>query len=192
MKKYRQFFGGRCNQKKDLHFIQDQPKVKSLIHSINRWMLKMKLRCLRPAITVIMAIGILSILSACGTITDTSDKITGEKYTDDENQSDAIIVEIIVESDGDSVVDLEVEINARKNPESVNFDSIEVPYRVEFTVPKDVPIPLTSTRVEASMADDGSEVSCTILYDGKEVATHRSQGDSGRAICEKTFWLGPG
>lgn len=188
MKKCRQNFGGRCNQKKNLHFIQDQPKVKSPIHSTNRWMLKMKLRCLRPAIAVIMATGILSVLSACGTIMDTSDRIAGEKDTDDENQSDAIIVE----SDGDSVVNLEVEINARKNPESVYFDSIEVPYREEFTVPKDVPIPLTSTRVEASVADDGSEVSCTILYNGEEVATHRSQGNGGRAICEKSFRLGPG
>ena len=192
MKKCRQFFGGRCDQKKDLHFIQDQRKVKSPIHSTNRWMLRMKLRCLRPTIAVIMAIGILSILSACGTIMDTSDRITSEKDTDDENQSDAIIVEVIVESDGDSVVDLEVEINARKNPESVYFDSMEVPYREEFTIPKDVPIPLTSTRVEASVADDGSEVSCTILYNGEEVATHRSQGNGGRAICEKSFRLGPG
>lgn len=185
MKKCRQVFFGRCNQKKDLHFIQDQPKVKSPIHSTNR-------RCLRPAIAVIMVLGILSILSACGTIMDPSNRITGEKDTDDENQSDAIIVEVIVESDGDSVVDLEVEVNARKNPESVYFDSVEVPYRVEFSVSKDAFIPLTSTRVVASVADNAKEVSCTILYDGEEVATHRSQGNSGRAICEKSFRLGPG
>ncbi|RXZ78677.1 hypothetical protein EBB07_25940 [Paenibacillaceae bacterium] len=89
-------------------------------------------------------------------------------------------------------IDLEVEINARKNPESVYFDSIEVPYREEFAVQKDAFIPLTSTHVKAGIDDDASWISCTILYDGEVVATHRSRGDGAKAVCEKTFRLGPG
>lgn len=141
----------------------------------------------------------LIMLSACGVIKDTYEGMTGKEKTgenaeeqSEEKQTNEIIVEVIVESDADTVNDLEVEVNARKNPESVYFDSVEVPYRVEFSVSKDASIPLTSTRVVASVADNAKEVSCTILYDGEEVATHRSQGNSGRAICEKSFRLGPG
>lgn len=141
----------------------------------------------------------LIMLSACGVIKDTYEGMTGKEETgenaeeqSEEKQSNEIVVEVIVESDGDTVNDLEVEVNARKNPESVYFDSVEVPYREEFFVSKDAFIPLTSTRVVASVADKANEVSCTILYDGEEVATHQSQGNSGKAICEKKFQLGPG
>ncbi len=141
----------------------------------------------------------LIMLSACGVIKDTYEGMTGKEKTNEnaeeqseEKQSNEMIVEVIVESDGDTVNDLEVEVNTRKNPESVYFDSVEVPYREEFSVSKDVFIPLTSTRVVASVADHANEVSCTILYDGEEVATHRSQGNSGKTICEKKFRLGPG
>src|SRR5690625_1768915 len=141
----------------------------------------------------------LIMLSACGVLKDTYEGMTGKENSSEnaqeqseEKQSNEIIVEVIVESDGDTVNDLEVEINARKNPESVSFDSVEVPYNEEFSVSTDAFIPLTSTRVEASVADNANEVSCTILYDGEEVATHQSQGNNGKAICEKKFQLGPG
>lgn len=136
----------------------------------------------------------LIMLSSCGVIKDTYEGMTDKEKTGDqiEEQSNEMIVEIIVESDSEIVNDLEVEINARKNPESIYFDSVEVPYREVFSVSKDVFIPLTSTRVEASVADHANEVSCTILYDGEEVATHQSQGNNGKAVCEKKFQLGPG
>lgn len=141
----------------------------------------------------------LIMLSACGVIKDTYEGMTGKEETgenaevqSEEKQTNEIIVEVIVESDGDTVNDLEIEVNARKNPESVYFDSVEVPYKEEFSVSKDAFIPLTSTRVVASVSDNANEVSCTILYDGEEVATHQSQGNSGKAICEKKFRLGPG
>lgn len=151
------------------------------------WFLRKNIRHL------VLLVGVLIMLSACGTVKDTIDGMTGEESKKEvDKDSDAIIVEVVVESDGDSVVGLEVEINARKNPESVYFDSIEVPYREKFAVSKDVPIPLTSTLVKAGVADDASWVSCTILYDGEVVATHESRGDGGKAVCEKSFRLGPG
>lgn len=148
---------------------------------------------------MIFFIATLIMLSACGVIKDTYEGMTVKEKTNEnaeeqseEKQSNEIIVEVIVESDGDTVNDLEIEVNARKNPESVYFDSVEVPYREEFSVSKDDFIPLTSTRVVASVADNANEVSCIILYDGKEVATDQSQGNNGKAICEKKFRLGPG
>ncbi len=112
----------------------------------------------------------LIILSACGVIEDTYERMTDKDKTgenaeeqSEEKQTNEIIGDIIVESGGDTVNDLEVEVNARQNPESVYFDSVEVPYRKEFSVSKDAFIPLTSTRVVASVADHASEVSCTIL-----------------------------
>lgn len=136
----------------------------------------------------------LIMLSGCGVIKSTYEGVseglfrnekTGENAEEQsEEETNEITVEIIIESDGDSVNNLEVEINSRKNPQSVYFDSIEVPYREEFTVSSDMMFPLTSTRARASVGD-GSEVSCTILYNGEEVATHQSKGDAGRAYCEK-------
>jgi|SRR5690625_2876435 len=157
------------------------------------------MRLSRLSYLVIFFAVALIMLSACGVIKDTYEGMTGEEKTGEnaeeepeEKQSNEIIVEVIVESDGETVSDLEVEVNARKNPESVYFDSVEVPYKEEFSVSKDAFIPLTSTRVVASVADNANEVSCTILYDGEEVVTHQSQGNNGKAICEKKFRLGPG
>ncbi|WP_289135994.1 hypothetical protein [uncultured Brevibacillus sp.] len=142
---------------------------------------------------LVLLVGVLILLSACGIVKDTIDGMTGKELNVEvDKDSNSIIVEVVVESDGDSVVNLGVDINARKNPESVHFDSIEVPYREEFVVPKDVPIPLTPTLVKAEVADGASWVSCTILYDGEVVATHMSRRDGGKAVCEKSFQLGPG
>ena len=142
---------------------------------------------------LVLLVGVLIVLSACGVVKNTIDGMTDKELKEEKDKdSGAILVEVVVESDGDSAVDLEVEINARKNHQSVYLDSIEIPYREEFAVPKDVPIPLTSTRVKAGLADDASWVSCTFLYDGEVVAAHRSQGEGTEAVCEKTFRLGPG
>lgn len=151
----------------------------------------MKSKLFRTAMSIITVISVFCILSACGTIVETFDGMTGKKDMDN-NDENAIMVEVIVESDSNSIVDLEIELNARENPEMFSFDSVEAPYRDEFSVSKDVPIPITSTRVVAKKADDASWVSCTILYDGKEVSTHRAQKDGEKAVCEKTFRLGPG
>ncbi|CAM4162889.1 hypothetical protein [Saccharibacillus endophyticus] len=108
------------------------------------------------------------------------------------NSDDFITVEVIVESDRDSASGFKTEINARKNPQSASYDTIELPYRETFEVSKDAFIPLPSVRLQADAADDAEWISCTILYDGEEVATHLSRGDGAQAVCEKKFRLGPG
>lgn len=127
-------------------------------------------------------------LSACGIVKDTFAPKTETPSTKTEK---AIEVEVVVESDGHLVNDLKVNVNARKNPQSVSFDTIEVPYKEKFAVTLDVIFPIKSTKVEASVAKGAKEVSCKIFYDGKEVATHISKGDQAKAVCEKKLRIGP-
>ncbi|MEK4851718.1 hypothetical protein NST04_17865 [Paenibacillus sp. FSL H7-0756] len=142
--------------------------------------------------TTLLASALL-LLSACGITQESKDGMTAEPSpVQAEPDADAIRVEVLIESDSDSAVNLEVDIDARKHPESVYLDTIEVPYREEFTIPKDAFIPLTSTKVQADKDEAASWISCTILYDGEVVATHKSRGDKAKAVCEKNFRLGPG
>lgn len=139
------------------------------------------------------ALGMFILLSACGVIKDTYEGLTGQTEQEDkaENQSEDILVEVIVDSDSDSISDLAIELNTRKHPESIYYESVEAPYQEEFTVSTDVPFPLTSVRVEAEASDEASEITCLILYNGEEVASHHSHGDNSRAVCKKKLQLGP-
>ncbi|WP_427050617.1 hypothetical protein [Paenibacillus sp. TC-CSREp1] len=155
-------------------------RKKVRVYSNNAWFL-------------ILLTGLLTILSACCNIEDASDEMNREhSKSQAEQNSDVINVEVLVESDLDSVVDLKVEIDARKHPQSVYSESVEVPYRESFVVPKDTFIPLTSTHVEAGIQEGASWISCSILYDGELVVTHKSRGKGAKALCEKNFRLGPG
>ncbi|MBY0203176.1 hypothetical protein NKT34_11305 [Paenibacillus polysaccharolyticus] len=138
--------------------------------------------------------GLLIIFSACGMTEDVvNDELDREKSKQNTaHESDGIVVEVLVESDVNSASDLEVEINARKNPESVYWDTIEVPYKDRFVIPKDTFIPLLSTHVRAKADDSASWISCSIWYDGELVASHKSRGSDAKAVCEKKFQLGPG
>lgn len=146
-----------------------------------------------PILKLILLIGACLVLSACSILQDTIDGLRGADETKVQpEEADVIMVTLIVESDGDRAHDFEAVIQARKHPQSVYYDTITLPYKEEFTVPKDVFIPLSSTLVQAEKAADASWISCTILYDGEVVTTHRSSGDRAKAVCEKTFRLGPG
>ncbi|OWR30947.1 hypothetical protein CDO73_10205 [Saccharibacillus sp. O23] len=141
---------------------------------------------------------VLFLLSACGfsgvpqsASPDSADPAQPTTVADTA-ASDAIRVEVLVESDGDSAANFKAEIDARKNPQSASYDTIELPYRETFEVSKDAFIPLPSVRLQADAADDAEWISCKIFYDGEEVATHMSRGDGAQAICEKKFHLGPG
>ncbi|MBR3380544.1 MAG: hypothetical protein IKG72_10605 [Bacillus sp. (in: Bacteria)] len=139
--------------------------------------------------------GLLFILSACGMTAE--DTVNDELHREESKRnithaSDGLIVEVLVESDLESVADLEIEINARKNPESVYWDTMEVPYKERFVIPKETFIPLISTHVKARANDSASWVSCSIWYDGELVSSHKSRGSNAKAVCEKKFQLGPG
>ncbi|MFD1906190.1 hypothetical protein ACFSQ7_22595 [Paenibacillus rhizoplanae] len=81
--------------------------------------------------------GVVILLSACGTATDPIPEKKAEESTATvEPEADAILVEVLIESDSDAALNLEVEVNARDHPQSVYFDSIQLPYREEFAVPQ--------------------------------------------------------
>ncbi len=137
--------------------------------------------------------GLLMLFTACGMTGDTVNELDREDSSQNTaHSSDGIVVEVLVESDVNSVSDLGVEINGRKNPESVYWDKVEVPYKERFVIPKDTFIPLLSTHVRAEANDGASWVSCSIWYDGELVASHKSRGSGAKAVCEKKFQLGPG
>lgn len=137
--------------------------------------------------------GVLLLVTACGITPESKEGMNAEPSPiQAEPEAEAIRVEVLIESDSDSAVNYEVDIDARKHPQSVYLDTIELPYREEFTVPKDTFIPLNSTKVQAEKDEAATWISCTILYDGEVVATHKSRGDTAKAVCEKTFQLGPG
>ncbi|MEJ8306394.1 hypothetical protein [Saccharibacillus sacchari] len=146
---------------------------------------------------------ILLLLPACAAWESTSETETvsapAQQQETDQNRNDqhiaahdVIEVEVIVESDSDSASHFKAEINARKNPQSASYDTIDLPYRQTFEVSKNAFIPLPSVRLQADAAENADWISCTILYDGEEVATHLSRGNAAQAVCEKNFHLGPG
>lgn len=146
----------------------------------------------KTGITALLASALL-LVSACGITQEAKDGMNAEPSpAQAEPAADAIRVEVRIESDSGSAVNYAVDIDARKHPQSVYLDTIEVPYSEEFSVPMDTFIPLNSTKVQAEKDEAASWISCTILYDGEVVATHKSRGDKAKAVCDKTFQWGPG
>ncbi|BAD62752.1 hypothetical protein ABC0209 [Shouchella clausii KSM-K16] len=103
------------------------------------------------------------------------------------NENEELIIEVIIESNASYASDLEVEINSRNSPQTVNELSIEVPYSKTFVIPTDAAFPISSTKVKATAGEDGDRISCKILYDEIEVATHDSEGELATAVCENKF-----
>lgn len=153
----------------------------------------------RPFLIGTISMFVLFMLSACGVTevpssASVNSAASAQSATTEADTagSGVIRVEVLVESDSDSATNYQAEINARKNPQSASYDTIELPYRETFEVSKDAFIPLPSVRLQADASEDADWIRCKIFYDGEEVATHISRGDGAQAICEKKFRLGPG
>ncbi|OWA34193.1 hypothetical protein B9G55_17885 [Saccharibacillus sp. O16] len=149
----------------------------------------------RPCAIGAIGLFLLLMLSACGGIPQSQSQesvVQVQQAKTKPSPDDVILVEVVIESDSDSAANVKAEINARKNPQSASYDTVQVPYRETFEVSKDAFIPLPSVRFQADAAQDADWISCTIFYDGEEVATHTSRGDQAQAVCEKKFHLGPG
>lgn len=156
----------------------------------------------RSLLSSTISMFVVFILSACGVAgvpgvppsasPDSAASAQSTPIDADHSDNDVIRVEVLVESDGDSAANFKAEIDARKNPQSASYGTIELPYRETFEVSKDAFIPLPAVRLQADAAGDADWIRCKIFYDGEEVATHMSRGDGAQAICEKKFHLGPG
>ncbi|WP_454114982.1 hypothetical protein [Microbacterium lacticum] len=142
--------------------------------------------------------GSLLLLAGCGVVEDTLDGLTGSSASPSPETSGpgstaegSIVVTVEVDSDGTTATDLAVEINSPSSPQSLYEDSVPVPFSHDFTVSTDAFFPLRGTTVEVHAAPDATFVSCRILVDGEEVATHRSEGSGATATCERRIQLGP-
>ncbi|RQW22346.1 hypothetical protein EH196_00565 [Bacillus sp. C1-1] len=102
-------------------------------------------------------------------------------------ENEGLIIEVLIESDASYASELEVDINSRNDPQTVTEASIEIPYSKTFVISTDTAFPISSTTVKATAGEEGDWISCKILYDGKEVATHHSEGTSATAACENKF-----
>jgi hypothetical protein len=140
--------------------------------------------------------------AGCGTVEDTIDGTvsgmrgdpapSGEPVAEADSGARAILVTVMIESDGATASDVTVDVDARRNSQSVKEENVELPYTAEFSVPTDTMFPLKGTTVRAKASADASEISCSILYDGEVVATDLSRGDRAAVECDKEFELGPG
>jgi hypothetical protein len=130
-----------------------------------------------------LLIGVSFSLASCEVANHIENDNLDNKPGDDEE----LIVEIIIESNATYATDLEVNINSRNDPQSIIEPTIEVPYSEKFKISTDTMFPITSTNVKASVGEDGDEISCKILYDNAEVATHTSKGTFATAACENKF-----
>lgn len=110
---------------------------------------------------------------------------------EDVDSSDAMIVEVQVTSDAATVGHLQVEVDARNDPQRVDQTDTPLPYTQTFEVPLDTPFPLSGTSVEATMAREAAWIECRIILDGKVVSEDRADGTGGIAVCEKKLRLGP-
>lgn len=142
--------------------------------------------------------GSLLILVGCGVVEDTLNGLTGSSPSPPPGTSEpgstaggSIVVTVQVDSDGTTATDLAVEINSPSSPQSLHEDSVPVPFSHDFTVSTDAFFPLRGTTVEVHPAPDATFVSCRILVDGEEVATHHSEGSGATATCERRIQLGP-
>lgn len=130
-----------------------------------------------------LLIGVSFSLVSCEGATHIENDNLDSSTGDDEE----LTVEIIIESNATYVTDLEVNVNSRNDPQSIIEPTIEVPYSEKFIISTDTMFPITSTSVKASVGEDGDEISCKILYDNTEVATHISKGTFATAVCENKF-----
>lgn len=142
--------------------------------------------------------GSLLLLAGCGVVEDTLDGLTGSSPSPPPGTSEpgstaegSIVVTVEIDSDGTTARDIAVEINSPSSPQSLYEDSVPVPFSRDFTVSTDAFFPLRGTTVEVHAAPDATFVSCRILVDGEEVATHRSEGSGATATCERRIQLGP-
>ena len=141
---------------------------------------------IRTIFTTLIAT-LLTITTSCGAIKST---IEGTKSSKP-NSKNTIEVAVTIESNSGTAEDVKIEVNSRKDPVTLTYESVTTPFRQSFNVPSDIAFPLRSTRITAQVPRGGDTISCTIRYDDDTVATYRAEGTNAIAKCEKKLTLGP-
>ncbi|TSB47811.1 hypothetical protein [Alkalicoccobacillus porphyridii] len=130
-----------------------------------------------------LLIGVSISLISCEVANDAEN----DNLNSETEEYEELSIEIIIESNATYATDLEVNVNSRKDPQSIIEPTIEVPYSEKFIISTDTMFPITSTNVKASVGEDGDEISCKIVYDDTVVATHSSKGKFATVLCENKF-----
>lgn len=149
----------------------------------------------RQAIVFVM-ICTVGLVSGCGVIDDTIDAMRGHNENPEQLQSDQtanedLLVEVTVESDAPSTGELTIEIDSPRNSQSLGEDSVDVPFKHDFAISTDVAFPLRNSRVEVDAGPDATYIECIITVNGDVVSTHRAEGATASAICDRGLRLGP-
>lgn len=152
---------------------------------------------MKRALAGLLLGGSLVLLVGCGVVEDTLEGLGasgGSSPAPPEPSATAggsILVTVEIDSDAPTATDLAVNINSPSSPQSLYEDEVQVPLTHDFTVSTDAFFPLRGTTVEVDAGPGATFVSCRILVDGEEVATHRSEGSGATATCERRIQLGP-
>jgi hypothetical protein len=152
----------------------------------------------RRALAALVFGGSLLLLAGCGVVEDTLDGLASFSLPPAAGTSEpgptvdgSIVITVEIDSDGTTATDLAVEINSPSSPQSLYEESVQIPFSGNFTVSTNAFFPLRGTTVEVYAAPDATFVTCRILVDSEEVATHRSEGSGATANCERRLQLGP-
>lgn len=105
--------------------------------------------------------------------------------------SGTLLVEIMVSSDVDTAARIEMDVDAREDPQQSDDENVPLPFRQQFEVPTNVLFPLSGVSVEATAAPDATWIDCQILLDGEVIVEDRAKGSDATAGCSKELRLGP-
>ncbi len=152
---------------------------------------------MKRALAGLLLGGSLVLLVGCGVVEDTLEGLgaSGDSSPAPPEPSatadGSILVTVEIDSDAPTATDLDVNITSPSSPQSLHEDEVQVPFTHDFAVSTDAFFPLRGTTVEVHAGPSATFVSCRILVDSEEVATHRSEGSGAIATCERRIQLGP-
>lgn len=105
--------------------------------------------------------------------------------------SGALLVEIMVRSDVNTAARIEVDVDARDDPQQSDDENVSLPFSQQFEVSTSVPFPLSGVSVEATAAPDATWIECQVLLDGEVIVEDRAEGSEATADCSKELRVGP-
>ena len=137
-------------------------------------------------------------LSGCGVVQDTVDGMTEPSATSQPSrpspprpeETDGLTVTITVESDAETSGELTVDVDSPGGGQSLRTKSVPLPFKREYTVATDSMFPLRATHVEVVADPAASYIECSISTGGQVVASHRAEGSSATATCDRSLRLG--
>lgn len=151
---------------------------------------KQRRKSLRVVALLSMGTGLLT---GCGVVQSTVSGLTDASPPPAPNvdASGEIVIEVRFDSDETQAESASVEVRSPNSGQSLQEETIELPFSREFTIALDTFLPFRGVTASAEAAAGATFISCEIIIDGESVSSHRSEGDNARAECERSLRLGP-